>query len=47
MHEALVPTLNVKITLRGQRSSRFFSVTKKTSKASVIKLHAKVNGNVR
>ena len=35
----------VKATIRGLRSSLFFSITEKTSEASVIKLLANVNSN--
>ena len=44
MHNTL-PTLKVKVTIRGQRSSHFFLVTKKTIVAIVIKLHAKGHNN--
>ena len=46
MHNTWVPTLKVKVTIRGEKSTHFFLATeKKNTVASVIKLHAKGNNN--
>ena len=45
MHKTLVFTIKVKVTIRGQGSSRFFSFTKKTTVVDIIKLRAKGNSN--
>ena len=45
MHKTWVPTLKVEVTVRGQRSSNFFSLLKKTTDASLTKVHEKVNNN--